>query len=66
MYAYDIAKQAKLEPTTQYFLKAVESVRENKRRYAEAEAQAALKANQPRRGLNFALMQQFEEGGSEG
>jgi ATP-dependent 26S proteasome regulatory subunit len=43
IYAYDIAKGVAVRPTTEYFMRAVEAVRENKQRYAEAEAQAALR-----------------------
>ena len=43
IYAYDKAKGVKPRPTTEYFMRAVEAVRENKQRYAEAEAQAALR-----------------------
>jgi ATP-dependent 26S proteasome regulatory subunit len=43
IYAYDRAKQLKLNPPTEYFLKAVDVVRENRQRYLQAEAQAALK-----------------------
>ena len=43
IYAYDKARQLDLQAPTGYFLKAVEGVRENKQRYAEAEAQSALK-----------------------
>lgn len=43
LYAYDKAKGFEMKEATVYFLKAVEGVRENKQRYAEAEAQAALR-----------------------
>jgi SpoVK/Ycf46/Vps4 family AAA+-type ATPase len=43
LYAYDKATQVRLDPPTRYFLKAVDGVRENKQRYAQAEAQAAMK-----------------------
>ncbi len=43
IYAYDKARRSNLKEPTYYFLKAVDGVRENKKRYAEAEAQAALK-----------------------
>ena len=47
IYAYDKSRQVKLGPTTEYFLRAVESVRENKAHYAAAEAQAALRPKNP-------------------
>ena len=43
IYAYDKAQKAELKPVTDYFLKAVEGVQENKQRYLEAETQAAMK-----------------------
>src|SRR5206468_8481552 len=42
IYAYDKAKGVEPQPTTEYFMRAVEAVRENKQHYAEAEAQSAL------------------------
>jgi hypothetical protein len=42
IYAYEKSKQLKLKQSTAYFLKAVESVRENKQRFAEAKAKALL------------------------
>src|SRR5438094_2969952 len=47
IYAYDKAKRVELRATTEYFMRAVEAVRENKERYAEAEAQAALPPKSP-------------------
>jgi ATP-dependent 26S proteasome regulatory subunit len=41
--AYDKAQSLTLQSPTEYFLRAVEAVKENKARYAEAEAQAALR-----------------------
>lgn len=46
LYAYDKAKQLELKPATAYFLKAVEGVRDNKERYAQAEAQAMMTKSQ--------------------
>jgi shikimate kinase len=40
LYAYDRAAGARLKSLTDYFLTAVDTVRQNKQRYAEAEAQA--------------------------
>jgi len=40
LYAYDRAKGRPLRAPTEYFLAAVETVRDNKERYAQAEAQA--------------------------
>ena len=47
LFAYDKARDLPPRPPTDYFLDAVETVRRNKQRYAEAEARArALKAAQ--------------------
>jgi transitional endoplasmic reticulum ATPase len=43
LYAYDKVKRFEMKEPTAYFLKAVEGVRENKQRFAEAEAQSMLK-----------------------
>ena len=51
IYAYDKAKGVELRPTTEYFMSAVEAVKENKERYAEAEAQAALRPKFPMHGF---------------
>src|SRR5207249_8561307 len=51
IYAYDKAKRVKLRPTSEYFMRAVEAVKENKERYAEAEAQAALRPKSPLSGF---------------
>jgi ATP-dependent 26S proteasome regulatory subunit len=40
LFAYDRANRAPLRPVMEYFLDAVASVRQNKQRYAEAEARA--------------------------
>jgi transitional endoplasmic reticulum ATPase len=40
LFAYDRATNRPLRPATEYFLDAIETVRANKERYAEAEAQA--------------------------
>jgi len=52
LFAYDKARGDKLKPTTEYFLAAVETVRINKQRYAEAEARARQRNVMP-------SMQQF-------
>src|SRR5262249_39614501 len=38
LFAFDRAKNRPLKPATQYFLAAIETIRSNKQRYAEAEA----------------------------
>jgi hypothetical protein len=40
LLAYDKVRGLPLQPVTEYFLRAVATVRENKARYAEAEARA--------------------------
>ncbi len=64
IYAYDKAKRLDLKAPTDYFLKAVEGVRENKQRFAEAEAQAALKPKLPMAGFTSYMMRSFS--GREG
>ena len=66
IYAYDKAKRLDLKAPTDYFLKAVEGVRENKQRFAEAEAQAALKPKLPMAGFTSYVMRSFSgRGGDE-
>jgi transitional endoplasmic reticulum ATPase len=67
LYAYDKAQQVEMKEPTDYFLKAVEGVRENKQRYAEAEAQALLKPKLSGSGMaNFFMHHiQAEVGGEE-
>jgi transitional endoplasmic reticulum ATPase len=62
IYAYDKAKQVKLEPLTQYFLKAVQGVHENKRRFAEAEAQAMMRPKLPMAGFSSFVMSNIVHG----
>lgn len=48
LYAYDKVEKRPLLPATDYFLSAIEKVRENKERYAEAEVRAkTLNPNRP-------------------
>jgi ATP-dependent 26S proteasome regulatory subunit len=56
IYAYDKAHRAELKPLHEYFLQAIDSVRENKQRYAEAEAQAAMRPKDPMAGFMSHLM----------
>jgi ATP-dependent 26S proteasome regulatory subunit len=64
VYAYDKARKVEPEETTRYFLKAVEGVRENKQRFAEAEAQAMLKPKFPMSGVSSFVMRNFVSGGN--
>jgi transitional endoplasmic reticulum ATPase len=56
IYAYDKSRRADLKPTTDYFLRAVEAVRENKAHYVAAEAQAALRPKNPMAGFMNSLV----------
>ena len=66
IYAYDKAKRFDLKVPTSYFIKAVEGVRQNKQRYAEAEAQAALKPKLPMAGFSSFVMSKFIAGEGDG
>ena len=63
IYAYDKAHRQDLKAPTHYFLKAVAGVRENKQRYAEAEAQAVLKPKLPMAGFTSYVTRFIERGG---
>ena len=56
IYAFDKARQVEMKPTTDYFLMAVEGIRDNKQRYAEAEAQAAMKPKSPASAFSHFFM----------
>jgi len=52
LFAYDRVKREPLQPVTEYFLRAVETVRENKVRYAKRKCERAATAKRgPRRSL---------------
>ncbi|HWX19690.1 MAG TPA: ATP-binding protein [Candidatus Binatia bacterium] len=51
IYAYDKSRGEELLPTTDYFMRAVEAVKENKQHYAAAEAQALLQPKSPMAGF---------------
>jgi ATP-dependent 26S proteasome regulatory subunit len=67
LYAYDKAKGAPLKTTTEYFLRAVEAVRQNKQHYAAAEAQALMHPKSPMAGFmrTFVTSQVFKQGGDD-
>ena len=44
LFAYDRARGRPMAPATEYFARAIETLRANKERYAEAEAQARMKS----------------------
>lgn len=61
IYAYDKSRKSDLKAPTEYFLQAVEGVRENKQRFAEAEAQAAMKPKSPMAGFSSFVMRQMSK-----
>jgi ATP-dependent 26S proteasome regulatory subunit len=64
LYAYDRAQGAELRPTTDYFLNAIEAVKQNKQHYAEAEAQALMRPKSPMAGFmrSFVATRMFKGG----
>ena len=64
LFAYDRVREKALQPVTAYFLRAVETVRSNKERYAEAEARA--RAQHPRRPSYFDMLGMMGSVGSGG
>jgi transitional endoplasmic reticulum ATPase len=66
LYAYDRARERPLSPSTDYFVSAIETVRANKERYAEAESRA--RAQHPQRPSifdNFGMMASLYAGQEE-
>jgi ATP-dependent 26S proteasome regulatory subunit len=53
LFAHDKVRQVPLQSSTEYFLRAVETVRDNKARYAQAEARA--RQQRPSRPAFFGL-----------
>src|SRR5688500_1420162 len=51
LFAYDVARERAKRPSTEYFLDAVETVKANKERYAEAESRA--RQQRPQRPVWF-------------
>lgn len=51
IYAYDKANELEPKPITDYFLRAVSTVKENKEHYAAAEAQALMQPKSPMAGF---------------
>ena len=51
IYVYDKARGAQMLPTADYFMRAVEAVKENKQHYAAAEAQNFLQPKSPMTGF---------------
>jgi len=67
IYAYDRARDIEPMPTTQYFMRAIEAVKENKQHYAAAEAQALMQPKSSMAGFvrSFVTSQAFKIGGDE-
>jgi hypothetical protein len=67
IYAYDKAKGLHPRPTTEYFMRAVEAVKENKEHYAAAEAQAFLhqKSAMPNFVRSFVTSKVFTSDGED-
>jgi ATP-dependent 26S proteasome regulatory subunit len=61
IYAYDKANHLEPQPVTDYFLRAITAVKENKQHYAAAEAQALQQPKSPLAGFirSFATSQVF-------
>ncbi len=62
IYAYDRSRGVEPMPTTQYFMRAIEAVKENKQHYAAAEAQALMQPKSPMAGFmrSFVTSQSFK------
>lgn len=67
IYAYDKSKGAEIRPTTEYFLRAIEAVKENKQHYATAEAQALMHPKMPMGGFlhSFVTSEVLKGGGDD-
>jgi hypothetical protein len=67
IYAYDKANHLEAQPTTEYFLRAITSVQQNKQHYAAAEAQALLQPKSPMAGFmsSFVASRAFKQGNDD-
>lgn len=67
IYAYDRVNRAEPQPITEYFLRAVAAVNENKKHYAAAEARALLQPKSPMAGFmrTFVTSGSFTSGDEE-
>ena len=65
---YHKARGAELKPSADYFIPAVEVVKENKQRYEAAQAQAFLQPKSPRAGFmrSFVTARMVKPGGEYG
>jgi transitional endoplasmic reticulum ATPase len=64
IYVYDKTKGAEVRPITDYFLRAIETVKENKQHYEAAEAQVLLQPKSPFSGFmtSFVSSRMFNRG----
>jgi len=53
LFAFDRSRNVPLKPVTEYFVQAIATVRENKRRYAEAEARIRSRPHVPENPFGF-------------
>jgi SpoVK/Ycf46/Vps4 family AAA+-type ATPase len=53
LFAFDRSRKAPLKPVTDYFLSAITTVRENKKRYAEAEARIRSRPHVPENPYSY-------------
>ncbi len=67
IYAYDRSRDVDPMPTTQYFMRAIEAVKENKQHYAAAEALALMQPKSSMAGFvsSFVNSQAFKIGADE-
>jgi len=67
IYVYDKARDAELKPAADYFMRAVEVVKENKQRYEAAQAQALMQPKSPMSGFmrSFVTSRVIKAGGED-
>lgn len=66
LYVYDKARGGELKPTVDYFLRAIETVKENKQRYEAAQAQAPLLQSKfPMAGFRSFITSHFIKPGND-
>ncbi len=53
LFAFDRSRKMQLKPVTEYFVRAIATVRENKKRYAEAEARIRSRPHVPENPFSF-------------
>jgi len=53
LYAFDRARKLPLKSVTEYFVQAIATVRENKKRYAEAEARIRSRPHVPENPFGY-------------